>query len=200
MTDATTEQKRILLVDDDQKVVTSLADGLRQSGYDVETAHSGDAALELARTTEFDLALLDMRMPGMSGLELAKALSETVQLPFLFMSAHGEADMVRDAAQFGALGYLLKPVTASQAIGALESALARALELRQLRYKEAHLNTALASGREINIAIGIIVERNRVDRQSAFDMLRIHARSQRRKMSDVAEEIVKAAETLNFIR
>ena len=94
----------------------------------------------------------------------------------------------------------LKPVTIAQVAPAIEAALARGQELRKLRETEANLNVALASGREINIAIGIVMERSRVDRQGAFDILRIHARSQRRKISDVAEEFVKAAEVINFIR
>lgn len=195
-----TENRHILLVDDDRPVLMALANDLRGAGYAVTEAQTGEGALNLALTAHFELALLDVRMPGMSGLELAKALSEGTDLPFLFMSAHSEADVVRDAAAYGALGYLLKPVAIAQVIPAIEAALARAQELRGLRESEAHLSTALASGRETSIAVGIIMERNRVDRQSAFDMLRLHARSQRRKMSVVAEELVKAAEVVNMIR
>ncbi len=191
----------VLLVDDDRPILTSLASSMRRAGYVVSEAQSGEVALDLAQTTRFDVALLDVRMPGMSGLDLAKAIGEQkTDLPFLFMSAHSEIDVVKDAAEYGALGYLLKPVAISQLIPAIEAALARAQELRKLRETEAHLNVALASGRDINIAIGIIMERNRVDRQAAFDMLRIHTRSQRRKMSEVAEEFVKAAEILNLVR
>lgn len=200
MTSAAPESTHVLLVDDDRPVLKSLANGLRGAGYAVTEAQTGEAALGLAQTAHFDLALLDVRMPGMSGLELAQALNESTDLPFLFMSAHSEADVVRDAAAYGALGYLLKPVVLAQVIPAIEAALARARELRGLRESEAHLNTALANGRETSIAVGIIMERNRVDRQSAFDMLRLHARSQRRKMSALAEELVKAAEVVNLIR
>lgn len=194
------EAKRVLLVDDDRPILRALADGMRCAGYVVIEAESGDSALEIASANRFDVAILDVRMPGMSGLELAKTLSLRSDIPFLFMSAHSEADVVRDAADYGASGYLLKPVAVSQVIPAIETVLARAVELKKLRETEANLNVALASGREINIAIGIIMERNRVDRQGAFDILRISARSQRRKMNDLAEEFVKAAEIMNFMR
>ena len=194
------ETTHVLLVDDDRPILMALADSMRRAGYVVSEAQSGQAALDLATTSPFDIALLDIRMPGMSGLELARALSQQTDLPFLFMSAHSEMDVVKDAAEYGALGYLLKPVTITQLVPAIEAALARAQELRKLRETEAHLNVALASGRELNIAIGIVMERNRIDRQGAFDMLRIHARSQRRKMSEVAEEFVRAAEVINLIR
>ena len=194
------ETTHVLLVDDDRPILMALADSMRRAGYVVSEAQAGEAALELAKASHFDIALLDVRMPGMSGLELARALCQHTDLPFLFMSAHSEIDVVKDAAEYGALGYLLKPLTIAQIVPAIEAALARADDLRKLRENEAHLNVALASGREINIAIGIVMERSRVDRQGAFDILRIHARSQRRKMSDVAEEFVKAAEVINFIR
>ena len=171
------ETTHVLLVDDDRPILMALADSMRRAGYVVSEAQAGEAALELAR-----------------------ALCQHTDLPFLFMSAHSEIDVVKDAAEYGALGYLLKPLTIAQIVPAIEAALARADDLRKLRENEAHLNVALASGREINIAIGIVMERSRVDRQGAFDILRIHARSQRRKMSDVAEEFVKAAEVINFIR
>lgn len=200
MTNENRETTRVLLVDDDRPILLALADSMRRAGYAVSEAQSGQAALDLAKASPFDIALLDIRMPGMSGLELAQALSQQTDLPFLFMSAHSEMDVVKDAAEYGALGYLLKPVTITQLVPAIEAALARAQELRKLRETEAHLNVALASGRELNIAIGIVMERNRIDRQGAFDMLRIHARSQRRKMSEVAEEFVKAAEVINLIR
>lgn len=200
MLNQTPESKRILLVDDDRPILRSLAEGMRGAGYIVSEAESGATALELVAHTQFDVAILDVRMPGMSGLELAKALSQRSDLPFLFMSAHSEMDVVKNAAEYGALGYLLKPVAVSQVIPAIETVLARAQELRKLRETEAHLNVALTSGREINIAIGIIMERNRVDRQAAFDILRISARSQRRKMNDLAEEFVRAAEVMNFMR
>ena len=193
---------RILVVDDDRPTLTLLANGLRRAGYVVSEALSGDEALRMAleSDSEIAIALLDMRMPGMSGLELARSLKEHTKLPFLFMSAHGEADIVRDATNHGALGYLVKPLEIAQVIPALEAALARAEEIKALRESEAGLNIALARDRETSIAVGIIMERNRVDRKGAFELLRASARSQRRKVGEVAEEYVNAAEIINRLQ
>lgn len=190
---------RVLVVDDDRPTLTLLANGLRRAGYLVTEALSGDEALRVALdiSSEISMALLDMRMPGMSGLDLAKTLKEQTQVPFLFMSAHSEADIVRDATNYGALGYLLKPLEIAQVIPALEAALARAEEIKTLRESEAGLNIALARDRETSIAVGIIMERNRVDRKGAFELLRQSARSQRRKVGDLAGEYVNAAEIIN---
>lgn len=193
---------RILVVDDDRPTLTLLANGLRRAGYVVSEALSGDEALRMAleSDSEIAIALLDMRMPGMSGLDLARSLKEHTKLPFLFMSAHGEADIVRDATNHGALGYLVKPLEIAQVIPALEAALARAEEIKALRESEAGLNIALARDRETSIAVGIIMERNRVDRKGAFELLRASARSQRRKVGEVAEEYVNAAEIINRLQ
>ena len=191
---------RVLAVDDDRVMLDSLARGLRKAGYEVIEATSGEQALQLARQSLPDLAILDMRMPGMSGLELAQALRELAPVPVLFASVHGDEEIVRSAAAHGALGYLVKPVDAVQIVPAVESALARAADIRRLEEAEAQLTQALAKSRETSIVVGILVERYRVDRQAAFDMLREHARSERRKIADVAEELLRAAETLSLRR
>ena len=189
---------RVLVVDDDRVMLESLARGLRKAGYAVHEATSGEQALQLAQGTGLDLAILDMRMPGMSGLELAMALRERAPVPFMFASVHGDDDIVRSAASHGALGYLIKPVDSAQLVPAVEAALARARDIRRLEETEAQLTQALATSREASIVIGILMERYGVGRQEAFDMLRDHARTQRRKVSEVAEELLRAAETLSL--
>lgn len=191
---------RVLAVDDDRVMLDALARGLRKAGYQVIEATSGEQALELALALRPDLAILDVRMPGMSGFELAQALREQVPTPFLFASVHGDEDVVRSAAEHGALGYLLKPIDTAQLLPAIESALARARDIRRLEESEAQLTQALSKSRETSIAVGILVERHRVDRQEAFELLREHARAQRRKVADVAEDVLRAAETLSLKR
>lgn len=187
---------RILAVDDDRVMLDALARALRKAGYEVLETTSGEQALQIAIDERPDLAILDMRMPGMSGLELASALREQAPVPMLFASVHGDEAMVRSAAELGALGYLVKPIEASQIAPAVEAALARARDIRRLEDTEVQLTLALAKSRETSIAVGMLVERYRVDRQEAFEMLREHARGQRRKVADVAEELLRAAELL----
>lgn len=197
---ALSKPARVLVVDDDRVMLDALARGLRKAGYEVLEATSGEQALQVAIEERLDLAILDMRMPGMSGLELASALREQAPVPMLFASVHGDESIVRSAAELGALGYLIKPIDASQIVPAVESALARARDIRRLEESEAQLTLALSKSRETSIVVGILVERYRVDRQEAFEMLREHARGQRRKVADVADELLRAAETLSLRR
>ncbi len=189
---------RVLVVDDDRPMLESMSRSLTRAGYEVVEATSGEQALQLALTCQLDIAVLDVRMPGMSGLELALAIREQTTIPFMFASVHGDSEVTRAAAEYGALGFLIKPVEPEQLAPAIESALARARDIRRLEDSEAQLTVALSKSRETGIVVGILVERYRVDRQAAFEMLREHARAQRRKVGEVAEELLRAAESLNL--
>lgn len=187
----------ILIVDDDRLVLATLGQGLRGAGYRVTEASDGASALQLVAKTNPDLALLDVRMPGMSGVELAERLASEYQLPFIFLSAYGDADIIERAKELGALGYLVKPLDVPQIIPSLEAALARAAQIQSLKDTGEQLSQALESGRETSMAVGILMERRGLDRQGAFDALRSYARSQRRRVHDMAADIVNAVETLN---
>jgi AmiR/NasT family two-component response regulator len=138
-----------------------------------------------------------MRLPGMSGIELAQRLRERTQIPFLFLSAESDIELVKQAVNFGALGYLVKPLDVAQLIPGIESALGRAEEIRQLQRRESQLNSAISQGRETSMAVGLLMERLHTDREAAFEALRSYARSQQRKISEVAGELLDAAEAAN---
>ncbi len=190
--------KKILLVDDDRLILALIGEGLRKFGYEVETASSGDEAIVRCRENPPDLAILDVRMPGKTGIDTARELRGTTAVPYLFLSAYGDLDIVKSAVDEGALGYLVKPIDVTQIVPTIEAALARAAELRELREREAHLSNALAAGRESSLAVGLVMERYRLDRRAAFEALRFHARSQRRKFDEVAAEFVRLAEQANL--
>lgn len=191
-------KRRILIVDDDRLILATLSQGLRQAGYEILQAASGEEGLQSAIANNPDLAVLDVRMQNMSGIELARHLREKTDVPFMFFSAYGDMEVVRQAAEHGAVGYLVKPLDIAQIIPSIESGLARAEEIRKLRQTEAGLATALAAGRETSIAIGLLMERHHLDRDAAFNTLRESARIQRRKVSDIAADLIKAEELLNL--
>jgi response regulator NasT len=188
---------RLVLVDDDRLILATLASGLRNVGYEVAEAASGREALRLCPEIKPDLAILDIRMPDISGIEVARQLKAETNTPFIFLSAYNDTETVGQAIEEGALGYLVKPVYVSQMVPAIEAALVRAAEIRNLKETEAHLNIALASGRETSIAIGLLMERYRLSADAAFETLRSFARAERRKVKDVAADIINAAETIN---
>jgi response regulator NasT len=187
----------ILIVDDDRLVLATLGHGLRNAGYRVTEAAEGTTALSLVAREKPDLALLDVRMPDISGVKLAERLSAEFDVPFMFLSAYGDPDIIQRATELGALGYLVKPLDVPQIIPSIEAALARGAQIRTLTDTGEQLHHALESGRETSMAIGILMERKGMDRDEAFAALRSYARSQRRRIHEVAAELVEALETVN---
>lgn len=193
-------KRLILLVDDDPLFLQFVTAVLHEAGFATITAASAEEALVVIDSAAPDLALLDIRMPGMSGLELAEQLRQCdCPMPFMFVSALDDARTARRAAQYGAAGFLIKPVDAPQVVSALVAALARADEIRDLRRNEAQLNAALASKREISLAVGLLMGKFHTDRTVAFKTLREHARATRQKVDDAATLLLVAEEAVNVL-
>ncbi|MCB1770137.1 MAG: response regulator [Candidatus Competibacteraceae bacterium] len=191
---------RILLVDDDRLILSTLGNGLHQAGYTVTKAGYGETALALTQHHPHDLAILDIRLPDMSGIELARQLWDAYHLPALFLSAYSDKKMVKDAINEGGLSYLVKPVDMPQLIPAIETALARSQDLKALDKAKNQLEEALKGRRDIATATGILMERQGLWQQEAFELLRAHARTQRRRLESLARDVINAAETLNALK
>jgi response regulator NasT len=190
---------RIVLADDDRLILSTLGQGLRDAGYEILEASDGKAAVHLCETAHPELAILDVRMPGLTGVEAARLIRQKTNVPFIFLSAYGEKEIVKLAVEEGALGYLIKPVDVPQIVPAIEAALARAAELSELRDSMHNLTSALEASRETSMAVGLIMERYRVNRNMAFHVLRQHARAQRRNIKQIAEDLLNASDTLNIL-
>ncbi len=187
----TSSGHRILVVDDDRLVLAMLAEGLRDAGYQVSTADTAADAMRQALVQRPELVLLDMRLPDRPGTEVAAFLRQHIDAPVLFLSAYSDTDMVREAIAQGALGYLVKPLDLAQILPSIESALARGQEFHALLEEEAHLQTALSQTRATSMAVGMLMEREGLDERAAFDRLRQEARASRRRVSEVAEAMLR---------
>ncbi|MDY0106923.1 MAG: response regulator [Giesbergeria sp.] len=188
----------LLLVDDDRLIQATLSSGLRDAGYQVSTAESvDDAEALLTSGLRPDMALVDVRMPGRNGLELAERLRDLDHIPFLMLSAYSDAQTVERASDFGALGYLVKPLDVAQIRPAVEAGLRRARELDALRQTREQLQKALDGDRDINVATGITMVQYRLPRAAAFELLRASSRSQRRKLAELAREVIEVCNGLH---
>jgi DNA-binding response OmpR family regulator len=118
------QKGKILVVDDDRLVLATLTHGLAQAGYEVIDADNGDDAILLAREHKPELALLDIRMEGKSGFDVAAYLREYCQIPFMFLSAFSDEATVAQVKSLGALSYLVKPLDIQQIVPAVEAAFA----------------------------------------------------------------------------
>lgn len=185
------QRSHILLAEDDRLILFTFADGLSRAGYRVSTASDGELAWQAVQSEMPDLVLLDIRMPGMDGLTLARKIRHISDVPILFLTAYSDEEQVTESVSIGGYGYLVKPLEVNQIIPSIELALARCQELRALRKTEEQLQTAVSGSRHISVALGILKERYRLSENEAFELIRAHARQHRIKMDAVATAIVE---------
>jgi response regulator NasT len=195
----TEEQPLILVVDDDRLVLATLVAGLKQAGFEVIEADNGDDAILLARKFKPRLAILDMRMQGKSGMDVARYLAANTTTGFMFLSAFGDADIVEEATRMGALGYLVKPLDVRQIVPAVRAALGRWEEIKAVP-TGVTAEAGRAPGRDEYIAIGILMERLRLDFERALEGLRAQARAEGTTTEQLAATMVEAANRLHSIR
>ena len=191
-------KKKLLLVDDDGLVLSTFGKGLKDHGYEVKLADNGKDAIRIAsEDASLDLAILDMRMPDISGIETANVLKE-FNIPVVFLSAYSEDVYVRQAVADGALAYMIKPIDVEKAIPTIDAALQRAEEIQALRETESRLDGALQTGNVVNVVVGILMERHKIGREAAFDILRNQARSEQRKVKELAAEMLQCWSKFNY--
>ena len=188
---------QILLADDDRVVRVTFANSLRARNFDVIEADNGQKAVQMGCEYQPDLAIMDFRLPDISGAEAASQLQGQANVSCIFLSAYAEQEFVEKATQAGALGYLIKPIDFDHVLPTINSALKRSEEIKQLKATETQLNTALEQSRETSVAIGILMQEYHITTEQAFDMIRGQARSQRRKIANVANDLVQAVNNLN---
>jgi response regulator NasT len=190
---------RILVVDDDRLVLATVVAGLRQAGFEVLEADNGDDAILLARNHRPRLAILDMRMQGKSGMDVARYLASNTSTGFIFLSAFGDPSIVDESARLGALGYLVKPIDIRQIVPAVNAALAKLDAEPAAAPKVAAAAATAAAGRDEAIAVGILMERLRIDQNRALHALREQARVEGRTVESLASSMVEAANRLNSV-
>jgi response regulator NasT len=192
-----TRKRRILVVDDDVAHTRLLVELLSRAGHDVSATHTAQEAIGAVAVSAPDLALVGVRLPGDSGLILGAALRSDYDVAFVILSGLDDLEAAQQAAQIGAIAYLVKTGNPDHYVPAIHTALARSEELRELRRREAQLSEALQQTRAVSTATGVMMERSRLCREQAFERLRGLARTQRRLLSDVAEQFLTSVECLN---
>ena len=189
--------KHILIAEDDRIILLALSDGLSGAGYRVTAAPNGEIAWKSIQNEMPDLILLDISMPIMNGLTLARKVRGISDVPILFLTAYSDEEQVESAVSIGSYGYLVKPLEVHQIIPSVELTLAKCNEIRMLRTTESQLQMAMQNSRDISVAIGILRERHGITEEEAFDAMRRHARSQRIKMDSIASGIIGGSLSLH---
>ncbi|WP_231512384.1 response regulator [Paucibacter sp. KBW04] len=191
---------KILVVDDDRLVLATLTYGLAQAGFEVIDADNGDDAILLAREHRPELALLDIRMEGMSGFDVAAYLREYLQIPFMFLSAFADEETVAKVKELGAVAYLVKPLDIHQIVPAVEAAFAnRSLQVASAAAGKPLPATAAKPpvlDQVAALAVGILMHRYSLSRQEALQRLQALCQADGRDLDEQALRLVEAVELL----
>ena len=215
---------KVLVVDDDRLVLATVAHGLAQAGYQVIDADNGDDAILLARQHKPDLALLDIRMEGKTGFDVAEYLREYCQIPFMFLSAFADEATLQQVRALGALTYLTKPLDIQQIIPEVQAAFAKIAQAAQasndpkLSAQEAEASfsseptlaptapQAAATETEpaeaplppvVLVAVGIVMHRHSLSQQQALARLTSQAKHDPLTLKAACERLVQAQEVLS---
>ena len=182
---------RILIADDEAVIRLGLRSMLEDQGYRVVgEASDGTRALDLVRRLRPDLLFLDIKMPGIDGLQAAQALLAERAVPVIVLTAYADREFVDKAKDAGVLAYLVKPVRESDLRPVIEVALARFREIRALHEDIGSLEDALATRKLVERAKGVLMRRDGLDESTAFAHIQHQARNTRKTMKEIAEEIL----------
>ena len=164
---------------------------LERAGHEVcAEARDGAEAVELARAEQPDLAIMDVKMPRLDGIEAARRILDERPIPIVMLTAYGQDDLVARAVEAGVFGYLVKPFRESDLVPAIQTARARHEELAALREEADSLAEALAARKVIERAKGLLMEKERLSEQEAFGRLRKASQASGRPLRVIAEAVV----------
>jgi two-component system, response regulator PdtaR len=189
---------RVVIAEDEAIIRLDLKEILESEGYEVvgETGR-GDEAVELVSSLVPDLAILDVKMPGLDGIEAARRITADRRVAVLILTAFSQRNLIEDARDAGVSAYLVKPFQRSELVPAIEVALARFLEFRaiedehaQLSGKVATLEEKLETTRLVNRAKGVLMDEHGLAEAEAFSFIQKTAMARRAPMREIAQEIL----------
>jgi two-component system, response regulator PdtaR len=182
---------RVVIAEDEAIIRLDLKETLEEEGYHVvgETGR-GDKAVDLVRDLRPDLAILDVKMPGMDGLEAARVISKERICGVVILTAFSQKEVVEEARDAGALAYLVKPFQKSDLIPAIEVAIGRFRELQILNGEIEELGEQLEARKTIDRAKGILIDQYQMNEADAYGFIQRGAMNHRITMRNVAEMIV----------
>ena len=187
----TLEAMRILIAEDETIIRLDLRDLLERAGHEVvAAARDGEDAVALAREHSPELAVMDVKMPRLDGIEAAKRILEDNPIPIVMLTAYGQEELVSRAVEAGVFGYLVKPFREQDLMPAIATARARHEELAAVREEADSLADALASRKAIARAKGLLMEKEGLTEQEAFERLRRASQLSSRPLKAIAEAVI----------
>ena len=182
---------RIVIAEDEAIIRLDLRETLEEEGYEVVAdTGRGDTAIELVRQHQPDVAIFDIKMPGMDGLDAARVVSSEKICPVVMLTAFSQREVIEQARDAGALAYLVKPFQKTDLVPAIELAIGRFLEMKTLSGERNALDEQLELRKLLDRAKGLLIDQYSLTEQAAFDFIQKMAMSKRMRMRDVAVAVL----------
>jgi two-component system, response regulator PdtaR len=189
----TLERTRVIIADDESLVRTDLREALTELGYlVVGEVGDGQSAVNMARELDPDVVVMDIKMPGMDGIEAAQVLTQEKIAPVVLLTAYSQKELIDRAKEAGVVGYLVKPFRETDLAPAIELAIARFAEFRTLEQEVDNLAEALETRKKVERAKGILMDQQGMTETEAFRKIQKMSMNTRRPMKEVAEAIILA--------
>ncbi|HUT20522.1 MAG TPA: response regulator [Anaerolineae bacterium] len=187
------ERTRVIVADDESLVRVDLREALTELGYlVVGEVGDGQSAVNMARELDPDVIVMDIKMPGMDGIEAARVLTQERIAPVVLLTAYSQKDLIERAKEAGVVGYLVKPFRETDLAPAIELALARFAEFRALQDEVGNLTEALETRKKVEKAKGILMDTQGMTEAEAFRKIQKMSMNTRKPMKEVAEAIILA--------
>ena len=182
---------RVVIAEDEAIIRLDLKEILEEEGYEVvgETGR-GDEAVALVREHDPDLAILDIKMPGMDGLAAAREIAGERRAAVLILTAFSQRNLIEEARDAGALAYLVKPFQKSELIPAIEVALGRFAELKELDKQTKSLEEQLEIRKIVDRAKGLLMDRHGMTESDSFSFIQKTAMHERATMKAIAQRVL----------
>jgi AmiR/NasT family two-component response regulator len=184
-----------MVAEDETIIRLDLVELLVKLGHEVcAEAHDGAEAVELARDSRPDLAILDVKMPKLDGIEAARRIIDERPIPIVMLTAYGQEELVARAVEAGVFGYLVKPFRETDLLPAIQTARARHEELAALREEADSLSEALAARKSIERAKGLLMAKEKLSESDAFARLRKASQVSGKPLKVIAEAVIATLE------
>lgn len=183
--------KRILVAEDEAIIRLDLAEMLTEAGYDVVgQASNGEQAVIMAKELSPDLVIMDVKMPVLDGISAAEQIGAERLCPVVMLTAFSQTELVERARDAGVMAYVVKPFTAADVTPAIDIALSRWSELKQLESEVADLGERLETRKAVDRAKGVLMAKLKISEADAFRWIQKTAMDRRMGMKDVADAVV----------
>lgn len=183
---------KIMVVEDEAIVRLDLVETLKEAQYNVVAAvGNGEKAIEYTEKQQPDLIIMDIKMPKLDGLKASKIISKRHDIPILILTAYSQSEFVQEAKQSNIVGYIIKPISESQLLPAVEIAMAQSEQMRNLKQRVTESYEAIEQRKQVEKAKGLLMHRQNISEEAAYKKLRKLSMNHHTNIQQIAIKVIE---------